>query len=183
MARVFFGIKPPVRILEQLEAMAWVHPDLYWQGVEQLHITVCFVGEVSDWRAKELLGQFESLRLEPFKVQLRGVGFFRGREDAIHLWAGVRPHNEITRLHREVKTKLSGSDIHVDHDEYRPHVTVARAGKEAVGQVSEFLGGNQYFATSEFLINEVEVFESASDRLSTRYKSLKSIPLIGESTD
>ena len=86
--RLFIAIDPPQEVREQLAALCCGLPDARWTPVEQLHLTLCFIGEVSGDHFLDIREALAELHVPPFPLQLRGVGFFPPRGLPRVVWAG-----------------------------------------------------------------------------------------------
>ena len=64
---------------------------LRWTKRDQLHITLVFIGEVSDDRAAQLVEIMRApISQPPFRFELGGVGAFPPRGAPRALWIGVK---------------------------------------------------------------------------------------------
>jgi 2'-5' RNA ligase len=69
--------------------LTWVTPD-------RMHLTLRFLGEVSDERASDVLGALrDAIPMEPFAVAWEGLGSFHRR--ARRAWSGWLPDAGATR--------------------------------------------------------------------------------------
>ena len=100
----------------------------------QAHITLKFLGEISEELAAEIQRELASLDAEPFEITFRGVGFFpemplqrlqRGRVRV--LWLGVEEESarRLRELQSEIDARMSKFGF-VRERNFRPHATVAR---------------------------------------------------------
>ncbi len=106
-------------------------PGARWQGDEQLHLTLRFIGEVDRHTAEDVAAALGSVHHPRFALALNGIGQFDrgGRVDA--LWAGVTPHDQVTALHNKVDQALSRIGIAPDTRAFLPHITIARFSRKA----------------------------------------------------
>lgn len=177
MARVFFGIRPPQSAIDQLKALYENIEGVHWQTERQVHITVCYVGEVCDLKLTRLVDGFSSSDLDSLTVRLKGIGSFEGSPDLVHLWAGVEPVSGMTSLHNAVKEKLKLLGIEVEHHQYRAHLTLARLDKVLWSEMGEFIERTRNFDCRPFKVDEIQLLESDSGRYRSGYRSLRSYPL------
>jgi 2'-5' RNA ligase len=118
-----------------LEAAAALEPELpavrWLRKVENLHVTLKFLGQVEEERMGELGGAIaEAVGAVPrFGVEMRGLGAFPTARDARIVWAGVvDPGRGLARVAELVETVAAELGI-ADKEArlFRPHVTVGRA--------------------------------------------------------
>lgn len=102
--------------------------------VKDFHITLKFLGEITDKEAKEIEKALE--RIAPKKVELNfgKIGFFptfvsnadSGNSQIKIVWIGLEPEKEICELEKSINTILKGfKDIKNEYD-FHPHITLFR---------------------------------------------------------
>ncbi len=107
-----------------------------WVPEPGLHITIKFLGDVSDDSARKVgaaLG--DAVRaVRPFEVGLGGVGGF-GAFPSIErprvVWCGVEHHPALELLANDVEQALHPFNFTSDLQPFRPHITLGRARKDA----------------------------------------------------
>ncbi len=95
---------------------------------ENLHLTLAFVGEVSENRAGQLRLIAERLRFEPFDLRFDHIGRFkRGNGDLI--WSGAKKGAPLSSLYDKLSSQIRSAGFPVDSRPYTPHLTLARGVK------------------------------------------------------
>ena len=104
MLRLFVAIELPLAVRDALLAAMGGVAGARWQGDEQLHLTLRFIGEVDRHRAADIAAALGAVNFQPFPLVLAETGTFdrRGRVDT--LWVVVRPQDEVTALARRIFT-------------------------------------------------------------------------------
>lgn len=98
----------------------WTHP-------EGIHLTLKFLGEVQDAAVKQVTEALSSLGpVEPFAVEVKGVGFFPGPGRPRVMWAGVEAPPDLTRLAGRIEEKMEKLGFAREQREFNPHLTLAR---------------------------------------------------------
>ena len=132
--RLFVGLVPPTAALDDLDAACapfrLARDDLRWTGRELWHLTLAFLGEVSEEDLARLmpwLGRAAG-RSRAFSLSVAGGGAFSNPARANVLWSGMsgdRP--ALAELAATVADAARGAGI-VPPDAYRgftPHLTLA----------------------------------------------------------
>ena len=126
MHRLFVAIRPPEFVRDQLlDLMPDGGEALRWQGEEQLHLTLRFIGEVERPQAEDLAAALGSVRFERFDLRLAGVGRFSRRRGGA-LWAGVAPKEPLAALAAKVDRACVTAGLAPERRAYHPHLTLAR---------------------------------------------------------
>src|SRR4051812_119950 len=60
-----------------------------WVAPESIHLTLKFIGEISEAGLDQVDEALAGLTWRPFPVVVRGVGFFPGERSPRVLWAGL----------------------------------------------------------------------------------------------
>src|SRR5262249_57098694 len=91
--RIFVALDIPTeireRIAESVERVRPYAPEAKWARIEGLHVTLKFVGEVSDAKVQEIRSALPAVKAEPFDVKFSGAGFFSGPNAPRVFWIGV----------------------------------------------------------------------------------------------
>ena len=77
MIRLFVGIDLPSEIRASLSALAIGLPGAHWVPEENLHLTLRFVGEVSEGEAHDLHDALVGIRAPSFTLTIAGLVFSR----------------------------------------------------------------------------------------------------------
>jgi len=101
---------------------------LRWTKYEQLHITLVFIGQVSEERAAAIVDAMrDPLPHPPFRFALGGLGAFPPRGAPRALWIGVKSGGEqVVRVQRLVAERLETLGIERERRPFSPHLTLAR---------------------------------------------------------
>ncbi len=130
--RIFIALDIPeeirTRLSEYIDRARPLATDARWARAEGLHVTLKFIGEVTDARVQEIKTALASVKATPFAVRFDGVGFFPNANAPRVFWAGVDGGNELSRLASAVDAALEKIGIAREAKPYHPHLTLARAG-------------------------------------------------------
>ena len=150
-----------------------------WVGIEQLHVTSRFIGEVNDARAAAIAGALlQELAVAPFDLVVEGAGAFPERGAPRVLWAGIAAGREgLVVVEAEVNARLAACGVDREDRPYRPHVTLARV-REAAGLRSAALFetlSDRRFGTSR--VEAITLFQSRTSPKGAVYTPLHRTPL------
>jgi 2'-5' RNA ligase len=131
--RLFVAIDPPAEALAALDAelgptRAVAPHGLRWTRPEQWHLTLAFLGEVPD----ELVPGHTSAHAQkvgdaPKSLRHAGGGSFGDRV----LWVGLAGDVHALRtLAESVAGAARAAGVEAEEKAFRPHLTLARAGRE-----------------------------------------------------
>jgi len=143
-------------------------PGARWQDDDQLHLTLRFIGEVDRHVAGDVAAALGSVRHPPFAIALSGIGTFdrKGRIDT--LWAGVRPHDEVSALHRRIDQAMVRAGLEPEPRAFQPHITLARFAR--AGDLSGFATLHGRLSSDPFPVTHFGLYESTLGGEGARYE-------------
>lgn len=95
-------------------------------NVENLHLTLHFLGEVEEETKDLLIEELRTLSYpENLKLSIENLGYFKRRGSKL-LWLGCKNTKELQKLYRNLKLILMSLGIEVENRKYTPHITIAR---------------------------------------------------------
>ncbi|MFW2543222.1 RNA 2',3'-cyclic phosphodiesterase [Primorskyibacter sp. 2E107] len=124
--RLFVSLNLPEDPLTVLSAVQDRLPgDLRRVPEENLHLTMAFLGDVSEDLAQAAHEGLETIRAPKVDLALTGATVYGGRHgQALALEAeGEAPLHE---LHDRIRARLRGAGVTLERRRFRPHVTLAR---------------------------------------------------------
>jgi 2'-5' RNA ligase len=125
MLRLFTALPIPWDVARTLKRRQTGLPGAKWRPEEALHITLAFYGDLPERQADDLAGELSRIPLDPFEIELRGVGTRGDAHQAHTLWAGVEPNEKLTILAGRCKAAGERAGIRMEPRTYRPHLTLA----------------------------------------------------------
>lgn len=102
-------------------------PDARWTRPEGIHLTLKFLGQISDVQVDEVkkaLGQLEPF--EKFTVRAKGFGFFPDAKRPRVFWAGLDAPPDLGRLATRVEGAMVTLGFPPENRTFSPHLTLAR---------------------------------------------------------
>jgi 2'-5' RNA ligase len=112
---------------------------------ENIHITLKFLGEVSESKIDGITSALEEIKFKSFKINLRGVGFFPNEARMRVIWIGVeKGADELKDLAYRIEDRLADLKFKKER-RFVPHATIARVKRidpdlkvELVGKLKDF---------------------------------------------
>ncbi|HYE96629.1 MAG TPA: RNA 2',3'-cyclic phosphodiesterase [Rubricoccaceae bacterium] len=123
MPRLFVALRPPPDVVEALLALRGEVPSARWLPADHLHLTLKFLGEVSD--AEAVAAALASVGGKPVEVRLDRLGAFPSPARARVLVAHGPLGAELGALLAHVEEALA-MFAPAEARPFRPHVTLAR---------------------------------------------------------
>jgi 2'-5' RNA ligase len=172
--RLFVGLVPPSAALDDLEAACapfrLVRDDLRWTGRELWHLTLAFLGEVSEETVPLLMPGLESAagRHRAFTLSVAGGGAFSNPARAHVLWSGLSGDSRaLAELAATVAAAARGAGI-APPDAY--HLTLARC--RAPVDVREIVARLDRYQGPGWTVEEIYLIRSTLNRR-PRYETLE----------
>ncbi len=116
----------PAEVQDALDRLSHGFPDADWTALDDLHLTLRFIGEVDHSTFYEIGELLMGVTLPPFDLQLAGIGQFPPRGALRQLWIGVAPNEALARLKRRVDRSIVEAGVPREGRRFVPHVTLAR---------------------------------------------------------
>ena len=171
-AVVIDELKRRVVRLAPAAKVTWVSPD-------RLHVTIRFIGEVSDVHA----GRIQQVLAPPFSIMpfdlaAQGVGAFPKTGQPRVIWAGLTTGRaDLLGVERVVTQRLAHVDVAPEPRAFSPHLTLARV-RDAAGLRSGMLfRGLPSTTIGTTTIHAITLFESRLSSKGPTYIPLVQTPL------
>jgi RNA 2',3'-cyclic 3'-phosphodiesterase len=152
LRRAFLAVVPPPAIIRWTESLSLEDADMRWTRPAQRHLTVRFLGELTDVDRRNESFAESFRRMRQFSLSLGGGGAFPDPRRATVLWLGVRQGSDAL-------TELATSLAAPGDRPFRAHLTLARANEPRdLRQVIEAL--DAHGESEPWTVDEVVLFES-----------------------
>jgi len=178
MHRLFIAIDFPSEIKEGLSSLCYGLPGAKWIDIDQVHLTLRFIGEVDGGVFRDIRSVLGNVIAEEFSLEIKGVGCFPLRKAPRVLWAGVEKSESMLRLKQKIDSQLIRLGIEPEKRKFSPHITLARfRQKPSSGRVANFLAGNGLFTLPEFPVSEFHLYSSVLSPKGATHRIEASYPL------
>jgi 2'-5' RNA ligase len=145
--------------------------------VEQMHLTLKFIGEVEGSRLLDIQGVLSEISRPQFTIGLHGVGTFPPRGTPRILWAGVHPLENLMALRQTIEGRLAEIAIRREKQKYSPHLTLARLNNSPLKHLQQFLAGNAFLRTPQFTVAAFDLFKSQLTSSGAKHTLIATYPL------
>lgn len=176
MHRLFVALRPPPAIREQLLDLMHGIAAARWQGDDQLHLTLRFVGSVERPMAEDIAAALGRIDMQPFEIALNSIGSFGKDGKPAALWAGIQAPAALQRLRAKIESAFRALGLEADRRAFLPHITLARLNS-AAGPIENFVRDNLDLTSAPFAVEHFDLVESFLGPDGARYESVARYPL------
>lgn len=88
---------------------------------ENLHLTLAFIGEVSEEDADDIIDIMKQTNMKSFDISVAGSGHFGDL-----WWIGINKKGSLPKLADHLKKQLRDAGFDIDNKKFKPHITIAR---------------------------------------------------------
>ena len=93
-----------------------------------VHVTLKFLGNVSEARLPELKSALEKVSFSPFTLELKGVGAFPSLSRINVVWVGIGlGEQEVEKIYDQVEDGMASLGFAREGRRFNAHITIARA--------------------------------------------------------
>jgi 2'-5' RNA ligase len=176
--RLFTALDLSPEVLLRMERLiSGLRPEalINWSPLDNLHVTVKFIGEWPEARLDELDRQLGTLgRREPFGMEIRDLGWFPGKGAPRVLWAGVHGGSALAQLARDTEDRLEPLGIAKEQRPFSPHLTLARIKHPApLGRLRKQVQDRQTAVFGAVPVSQFTLFRSEPGSNASIYHRLR----------
>lgn len=160
-----------------VEALGRTRGQLRLVRPEQMHLTLVFIGEVSDTRAAAIADLMTGdMPVQPFRIGFGGVGAFpeRGAPRVLYLDV-VTGMSDTIDLHDKVSDRLARAGVGRDERPFHPHLTL---GRWRQSRSSDRPGISARAEIAAIEVDRVALFQSRLSSSGSAYTRLASSRLV-----
>ena len=168
-----FTAKDRQRMYSAVRKMRDAELPVRWVDLEQLHVTLKFLGEVRPERAMDVKRAVARVaeKTQPFTVTMEGAGAFPTMRRPKIIWVGMEASAELRCLKHDMEWELAPLGFEREVRAFHPHVTMGRALKTArAGDFRAFESlVNEMTFKREVTVRSVDLMESHLSAKGARY--------------
>ena len=164
--RAFVAVVPPAEVLmplaDALPTLREHWPHLGWIPPERWHLTLCFLGDVTDDTIEILKCGWAEVagEMQVIPAAVAGGGTFPGGRRARVAWVGVEAGPGLVALAERVTAQALAAGVEVDERPYRAHITLARVRQGSVEDHAELREALSVARGGDFTIDRLVLFRS-----------------------
>jgi len=176
--RLFTAIDLPAEILLRLERLISAMRSealIKWSPLDNLHITIKFVGEWPEARLTELHEALETVApRDAFAIELKDLGWFPNERAPRVLWAGVHADPALLQLVRDTEAVLEKLGIKKEDREFAPHLTLARIKSPVpLQRLRQRVAEMQPAVLGQFSVTQFSLYRSDPGSNASIYRRLR----------
>jgi len=154
-------------------------------GLEAIHLTLHFLGQVESGRVSEIADGLKQAiaPFAAFELLASGVGAFPTPARPRVLWAGVAGpgHAGLVAIHEATTSPLRSAGIALEDRPYAPHLTLGRVRRELRaserGRLEEWIHRWQAFEFGALMVDAIHLMRSDLSARPPRYTTLETFAL------
>jgi 2'-5' RNA ligase len=177
--RLFTAIAVPAEIRERLtELVGVLEPtaSIQWSPPDNWHITTKFIGDWADLAGIEK--ELATVRVPPFSVEVRGLGWYPNQHQPRVLFAGVAAPEELGDLHEQTDGACARLGVAKETKRYSPHLTLARIRmSEPVSALRQAISELPSIEFGQFRVESFWLYVSRAEARGSVYQKIKEFPL------
>jgi RNA 2',3'-cyclic 3'-phosphodiesterase len=175
--RLFVAIVPPPEAVLWLQRLQDDLPGARWSPAQNLHLTLRFVGQISERQADDLDAELETIPGGPFDLTLRGVGAFEDRGAPRAIWTGIERSEALDVLQRRCESAARRAGLAPDTRPWRPHVTLAYLSGAEPERVGRWVQQNNLARLAPFEVDAFALYSSWPSKEGSVYRLERAYPL------
>ena len=184
--RMFCAVELPDQVRKQLEEhilkLRKAVPDAAasWSRVENIHLTLKFLGNVAVDRIPAISAAASRAvtEISSFPISIGNTGVFPRPSRAQVLWIGVSdPSGKLSALQERLENEYATEGFPKEDRAYRPHLTIARIRKHEGARRLADTHLQMDFPATNIELNELIVFRSELSPKGSRYTPISTHPI------
>ena len=178
MQRLFIALMIPEPQRSQLALLQGGVEGAHWVNPDKLHLTIRFIGEVTEPTAQDIMAVLDGLQVRDFQVQLRGIGVFDPGNRPRSLWAAVADPAPLSALHEKCNQALRRLQVMEERRKYIPHVSLARLAHVHSERLVQYLEAHGDFIMPPFRAEKFSLIRSHLTKHGAAYEVLENFQLL-----
>jgi RNA 2',3'-cyclic 3'-phosphodiesterase len=186
LIRTFCAIKLPDEIRSQATDyvsnldLAAPKCGVKWEKVENLHLTLKFIGEITEERLERLIQAAEHATSDShsFELSIKGTGIFPPSGPARIVWLGVIDHTkELRELQSKLEKECEQEGFERETKAFHPHLTIGRVKEPRRAKELVKIHKEKSFESPIFTVDHLVVMKSELSRDGSSYTVLSRLNL------
>ncbi|HLJ65282.1 MAG TPA: RNA 2',3'-cyclic phosphodiesterase [Stellaceae bacterium] len=173
MLRLFVGLGLPPELKLRLSLLAAGLPGARWVDPGNFHVTLRFIGEVSETAAGDVDAGLARIKAKGFPLTLAGIDHWRAQT----LFVAVERHPALEHLHAKVESALWRAGLPPQGGRFVPHVTLARLKGVKEPHLQRYLSERALFRADPIPITGFALVASYLTKSGAHYEDQAEYPL------
>ncbi len=170
MIRLFIALPVLPDIAEHLLAIRTGLPGVRWLPPENLHVTLRFVGDVSEDVGADAAEELSRVRGGDFTVKMQGHDVFQTGSRLRSIVARIEISPPLKALKQQIDHALDGLVPETRRRRFAPHVTLARLNRDAKHwQIAEHLESVDRIEKPSWIAEAFALYSSCLNRGGATY--------------
>ncbi len=130
--RLFVAVnfdKNTKRKIQQVQRRLEKSADGSFTHLENMHLTLVFIGEVGETQLEPLKRALEKIRMPKMTLEFGSTGFFKKSSGDIW-WIGIQSNESLNQLQSDIYEKIKQAGFSLQPNGFKPHITLARKVRE-----------------------------------------------------
>ena len=176
--RLFVALALPDPVKASLSGLTEPIRGMAWTQVDQLHVTLRFLGDVPVRKIEGLAEHLAMVHVEPFLLPVEGLGAFPLKGPPRVVWAGTGDgHPHLYQLRQRLDDAILAAGIDLDVRTFQPHVTLARCTEKAAMAATQWLRHHREFLAPPFRVEAFDLYASELLPAGARHTLKRRFPL------
>jgi 2'-5' RNA ligase len=184
--RAFIAIELPAELRQQLARLqarlkADSQPRIKWVNPDSIHLTLKFLGNIptSDIDLITQAMTDAARRITPFHLETEALGTFPNLKRVQVVWLGLGGEvDKLKRLQQIIETNLTQLGFAAEQRQFKPHLTLARLGKEVspgeCQRLGELIAATRLEAGQNIKVDSINLIRSQLTRGGAIYSRISS---------
>jgi 2'-5' RNA ligase len=150
--------------------------DIKYLELNNLHITLAFLGETSEEQIKMLGFGLKAIQMESkaIELDLHGLGVFKNAHHPQVLWVGIKTNDVLKQLWALVNHVVEKHGFKPDERGFSPHLTIGRIKKTYPGyNLVQFIKKYENACLGHLCINDFIFYQSILTQQGPIYKPIQ----------
>lgn len=175
--RLFVAIQPTGPVRTALATLIGDIARARWTPPQNLHLTLRFIGDVSEEARQKIEAALDRVRVRPFFLAVEGTGRFPPHRHPSVTWAGVASHPHLHQLRQQVDDTLLATGVSFELRPFVPHFTLARTNEASAGAVEQWMKQHRDFTGPAWRVEAFHLMASDLTPEGAEHRVLKTFPL------
>ncbi|MEM3061174.1 MAG: RNA 2',3'-cyclic phosphodiesterase [Candidatus Bathyarchaeia archaeon] len=129
------------QLIDVQNALIKAGADIKLVEPQNIHITLRFLGEISEALIERVKDEISSINFKTFDVEFKGLGAFPSYNRINVIWVGIeKGEKELEDIFNRLEIRLRKLGFSPDPKGFSPHVTIARVrSRKNIGRIVEVL--------------------------------------------